>query len=255
MRGNPMAQRTCDMPECERPHRARGMCGTHYNQWQRNEGTGRPRCAVEACEKPALKRGWCDMHYRRWTIHGDPSRTIVKSRSVCTFATCDRYVAAHGLCETHNRQRVDGQPLTQIRAWRSHLERDGQGRKLCRSCLAWIPEPAFGANNRHPDKLSYQCKDCNRNKARLRSYGLTPAGYRAMLEAQAGGCAICGRQCASGRMLAVDHDHACCPDPGKSCGRCLRGLLCGSCNQGIGKFQDEPERLRAAAAYLERHRD
>jgi hypothetical protein len=47
----------------------------------------------------------------------------------------------------------------------------------------------------------------------------------------------------------VDHDHACCPGA-KSCGKCVRSLLCASCNKGIAMFADEPQRLDAAAAYL-----
>lgn len=27
-----MVKRTCSLPDCERGHRARGLCGTHYNQ-------------------------------------------------------------------------------------------------------------------------------------------------------------------------------------------------------------------------------
>jgi 5-methylcytosine-specific restriction endonuclease McrA len=27
-----MNQRTCSLPECDRPHRARGLCASHYNQ-------------------------------------------------------------------------------------------------------------------------------------------------------------------------------------------------------------------------------
>ena len=27
-----MSKRTCDVPGCDRPHRAKGMCSTHYNQ-------------------------------------------------------------------------------------------------------------------------------------------------------------------------------------------------------------------------------
>src|SRR5204863_8159481 len=97
------------------------------------------------------------------------------------------------------------------------------------------------------------CRKCGRDKHRLENYGMTWEQYQELLAEQGGGCALCGQQCSSGRLLAVDHDHACCPGM-KSCGKCVRGLLCGDCNHGLGKFEDSPERLRAAAAYVERHR-
>jgi hypothetical protein len=254
MRGVLMTQRTCDRPDCERPHRARGLCGTHYDQWQRTEAPARPRCSIDPCEKPALKRGWCDMHYQRWHLHGDPLRVIVRTRSMCGAESCGRYAVSHGFCETHNRQRVEGKPLTPIRTWRPNTERDAQGRKQCRSCAQWLPEEQFGKNSRNPDGLGYQCKKCNRDKHRLANYGMTWGQYQALLDAQGGGCAVCGQTCASGRLLAVDHDHSCCPENSRSCVRCVRGLLCGGCNQGLGKFRDDPRLLAEAAAYLARHR-
>jgi hypothetical protein len=244
----------CQVDGCAKPHVARGWCSTHYDRWQRTEGTGRPRCSVEGCENPALKRGWCGKHYERWKKHGDPTKVIVKTKSLCEFPNCGRYVAAFGLCESHNRQRVEGKPLSEIRSWRSHLERDEHGRKLCRVCLIWLDESEFGRNNRHPDGLGYMCRKCNRDKNRLANYGMTWAQYQEMLALQGGGCAVCGGQCSTGRLLAVDHDHSCCPGYARSCGRCVRGLLCAACNQGIGKFSDQPDRLRAAADYLERPR-
>lgn len=77
-------------------------------------------------------------------------------------------------------------------------------------------------------------------------YGLTTAGYAAMLADQGGCCAICGAAPDGNTRyakLGVDHDHA----TGK-----VRGLLCDQCNRGIGAFKDDPTRLRAAAQYLER---
>lgn len=52
-------------------------------------------------------------------------------------------------------------------------------------------------------------------------------------------CELCGAR----EYLHVDHDHI--------TGR-IRGTLCVRCNTGLGKFGDNPARLRAAAAYLER---
>jgi hypothetical protein len=230
------------------------MCAKHYGRWQRDEGTDRPRCSIDPCQKPALKRGWCDMHYGRWQRNGDPEKIIVKVRAVCSFGPCDRVSDSHGLCSTHNDQRVAGKSLTEIRAWRSNLERDDQGRKLCRSCLDWLQEDDFGRSSRSPDGLWHICKQCRMDHHRLIRYGLTPDQYDKMLADQGGGCAICGQQCATGRKLAVDHDHSCCPEASRSCGECVRGLLCSACNHGVGKFEDSPERLRRAAEYLECHR-
>lgn len=83
----------------------------------------------------------------------------------------------------------------------------------------------------------------------LRQYGITLDEYNRMLIDQGGCCAICGaregRSKAGGVRLHVDHDHA----TGKA-----RGLLCGTCNRGIGQLGDDPARVRAAVRYLERGR-
>ena len=71
-------------------------------------------------------------------------------------------------------------------------------------------------------------------------YGIEPAEYDAILIKQGGGCAICG-SIASRRYLHVDHCH--------KTGR-VRGLLCNTCNIGLGHFKDDPERLSRAVVYL-----
>ena len=76
-------------------------------------------------------------------------------------------------------------------------------------------------------------------------YGLSEERYAELLTAQDGRCAICQTDEWGGKhgVPHVDHDHA--TDE-------VRGLLCDACNNGLGRFADAPERLRAAAAYLER---
>lgn len=94
-----------------------------------------------------------------------------------------------------------------------------------------------------------------RFEQRVRVYGITSAEYGALLEAQGGGCAICGRteskdisrRSATGkRRLHIDHCHA--------TGR-VRGLLCSSCNLGIGKFGESIEALERAIMYLRKQAD
>ena len=78
-------------------------------------------------------------------------------------------------------------------------------------------------------------------------YGITEEQYDALLEAQGGGCAICNRtqeENFGGRYLSVDHDHACCPGK-RSCGQCIRGLLCHRCNNNMGWFDVERENILA----------
>ena len=70
-------------------------------------------------------------------------------------------------------------------------------------------------------------------------YSLTPAQFEKLLERQRGACAICG--VVMGKDLHVDHDHK---------AQFVRGLLCGSCNRGIGLLKENPETLRRAADYM-----
>ncbi|MHA7261938.1 endonuclease VII domain-containing protein [Arthrobacter sp. TMN-37] len=75
-------------------------------------------------------------------------------------------------------------------------------------------------------------------------------GYETLLARQGGGCAICGSSLrADGARLSIDHDHRCCAGEA-SCGNCIRGILCPNCNRGLGLFQDQPDLLKKAIAYL-----
>jgi len=79
-------------------------------------------------------------------------------------------------------------------------------------------------------------------KLRLR-YGITEIEFWLMFYAQAGCC----RGCLSSfgdKAPHVDHDH--------HTGR-VRGLLCGSCNRGIGYLRDDPEIMRRLIEYLSEH--
>lgn len=101
---------------------------------------------------------------------------------------------------------------------------------------------------------SYVCKTCKRGDLhtyQIKKLGCTRDQYAALLESQKGVCAICGadeghksKNGVSAR-LAVDHDY----ETGE-----IRGLLCMSCNRGLGRFKDSPEFLKAALRYLEKKR-
>jgi len=75
-------------------------------------------------------------------------------------------------------------------------------------------------------------------------YGITAEQYNSMLVAQNYGCRICGRpeHDARSKRLAVDH----CAVTGK-----VRGLLCGNCNNGVGRFQHDVALIERAMKYLQ----
>jgi hypothetical protein len=130
--------------------------------------------------------------------------------------------------------------------------------KRCSKC--GITQPA-GNFSKEPANsttgLNSQCKNCRKVYARewmsgpkgrhifLSRYGLTLDAYNALVDAQDGVCAICGKpEQAKRGCLCVDHDH----NTGQ-----VRGLLCTRCNTGLGMFLDNPSLLLEAVAYLERH--
>jgi hypothetical protein len=92
----------------------------------------------------------------------------------------------------------------------------------------------------------------------LKSKGITIEQYNKLFRLQNGCCAICGTNKPGGhskRYFAVDHDHSCCPGK-KSCGKCIRGLLCFSCNLGIGFLQEDrygESLFLKAGEYIKQH--
>jgi hypothetical protein len=91
---------------------------------------------------------------------------------------------------------------------------------------------------RDPERKRY-----NKNKNLLDKYGITIEEFECMVESQNGLCAICEERLTYGRNgCAVDHDH--------TTGQ-VRSILCSPCNKGIGHFQENISRIKAAVMYLE----
>lgn len=96
-----------------------------------------------------------------------------------------------------------------------------------------------------------KCKECSSLLSKksfiLSKYKLNSDDYSALIKEQNNVCKICGKQ-ESGvfrgkqKRLSVDHNHI----TGK-----IRGLLCSSCNVGLGVFKDSPDLLRKAIKYLD----
>lgn len=102
----------CTLEGCDRPHKARGYCQTHYMQFKRGitpVGPIRTRvsakpdeCAEDGCSEPVKAKGLCKMHYQRLLRHGHTMyrdrKTAAKS---CAVDACDNHAYAKGLCHAH----------------------------------------------------------------------------------------------------------------------------------------------------------
>lgn len=110
------------------------------------------------------------------------------------------------------------------------------GRRHCMEC-----KRRFKRIRRARGGIAIQLEDRREN---LRSYGISLEDYDAMFTAQGGCCAICKSEPVR-RRLDVDHCHTT---------GVVRGLLCPKCNRGIGYFNDNPQLLAAAAAYVMPHK-
>lgn len=118
---------------------------------------------------------------------------------------------------------------------------------------------AWYASNAEEHKVKQKARRKNSPEAirdsKLRTiYGISLAQYTKVLAMQGGGCELCGKtEEENGKCLSIDHDHSCCPGL-KSCGKCLRGIICQLCNLGLGALRDSADLMTAAADYIVRHR-
>lgn len=151
--------------------------------------------------------------------------------------------------------------------------------KLCSRCNVKQPLNNFAKNKARKDGVSTYCLPCQLEYQRMRyaepasykrrqmnrdvykerrkgssrkwylksSYGLTEEAYLEMVNKYDGACWIC--KIKPKYHLHVDHDHGCCSGD-RSCGNCVRGLLCYSCNIILGHAKDNKEILKNAVKYL-----
>lgn len=215
--------------ECSRMTTAwHGYCPLHKGRLNRTGSVRRTRyksltgiCSAEGCDEKHVTGGWCQMHARRVSATGDPGPAgRIRYRSLtglCEIVDCGRRHSSQGLCAVH-KTRFD---LTGIR---------GGPIKARRS--------AGVVSRTYRDKWLWS------------RYHVTEADLFMLLAQQDGLCALCGTSEPKGRgMWHVDHDHAHCAG-NKSCGECIRGLLCNRCNLALGHFKDDVQRIWNAISYL-----
>lgn len=96
---------------------------------------------------------------------------------------------------------------------------------------------AWAKQDRLENPEFYRAREFSRE---MKNYGTTVEWYRDKLIEQSGLCAVCkhlSHHHGTTQRLQVDHNHDCCDRKTKSCGQCLRGLLCADCNLLLGYLE------------------
>ena len=220
------------------PLRAPGFCPKcNQNRVSRRTNRGPwPICGecrevqrIKFVERQRERRrtGEWDSHHDRDGIRYD--KPAVQRKYVCTYC---------GKIFSSGRTRFKVSFCSNSKCQEKHWARDAQ-KILDRVKAAYAKDPLRVARRR----LEYW----------LNAHGLSLEWY----DNQEKRCGICGTTDSGGARgkgrgnWCIDHDHKCCPYQ-SGCAKCIRGLLCHVCNRGLGYFKDDPKRLRAAIAWVER---
>jgi Recombination endonuclease VII len=149
------------------------------------------------------------------------------------------------------------------------------GVKWCFGCKAYLLLSAFNRDRGHKDGLEHRCRECrnayrrrlwtksatrekllassqafrktekgqrSRRKSAWKSrYGMTEEEYCKLRRVQGNKCAICKELAVGEWDLCVDHHHST---------KKVRGLLCKSCNTGLGMAKENVDILLAMVDYL-----
>ena len=119
---------------------------------------------------------------------------------------------------------------------------------ICTKCKVDKPEEDFAWRHKSEGLRQSRCRKCVSATMRVKryelntKYGLSVEAYEELLRKQHGKCLLCRKpetQKLRGKVkrLSVDHDRSCCPSHKRTCGECVRGLLCVRCNRLVGLLE------------------
>lgn len=202
------------------------------------EGISVKTCSFEGCERgPAVNKatGLCSGHQQQhYAGRALKPLRVRHTGQLCAYKGCKSLTAVKDLCKQHNHQRLTRGELSPIREYEG-LAPNGQ----CRGCGRVKPQ------------RTQLCDRCRRLRY---CYKVDRAWVRHKLQEQ-DGCSGCHTTDSGGKDWCIDHDHACCPGSAKSCGACVRGVLCSLCNMALGSARDDAWVLRSLIRYKERYGD
>lgn len=131
-------------------------------------------------------------------------------------------------------------PLSAFAKGKSY--KDGR-KNVCKKCHAEYVAKWYKDN---PEKYALKVLQVSKYETNWRRHRLTEEQYLSLMNLYDGMCHSCKNTPATN----IDHDHSCCPKS-RSCGRCVRGVLCHHCNTALGLIRDSIETLQNMIEYLQ----
>ena len=157
----------------------------------------------------------------------------------------------------HKDGTIEGCGLEKALSEFQYRKENGKHRSLCNLCLSeyrkkrYSPEYWSAYNIKNKKRVNNSSRK-NSHRNILEKKGLTEQEISDMYDKQNGKCAICEiaiQKWGEGKnkdKACIDHNH----QTNK-----IRGLLCASCNLGIGELKEDTKILENAIKYLKEHEE
>ena len=113
-------------------------------------------------------------------------------------------------------------------------------------------------NRSYRERRSPEARELTRLRMQLRNHSMSLRDYEELRVAQSDRCGACKEPLLleQAYQVHIDHDPRCCSreeNPKiKTCGSCVRALLCKECNHAVGFFERYPQRVHMWIDYLRR---
>ncbi len=157
---------------------------------------------------------------------------------------CGLPAIAKGLCNGHYQQDTRRGELTPLYTQRIRQDEVysllDSGLKRCPACRNVKPLTEYSRSSAQHSGRSTYCVVCQPDYVLMKRFRFpSMEAVREFRESRDHRCDICKRRWQEGDIaFHIDHDSACCPSGGSSCGECVRGYLCHLCNvQGLSWYE------------------
>lgn len=195
-------------------------------------------CQYEPCGVSLEGYRWGAMYCSRF--HAEKAREAQKREErQRAFEVCDNETCTNRLDDKRIQARFCSNKCSTdyrngMRSKERKAEKLAAPPRYCPGCGEAIPPE-------RPTHVIFHDAKCKALARTPMKYGLTVQQAGELMHSQNGCCAICETNDWGIKGPQIDHCHTT---------GAVRGILCLSCNNGLGRFGDNPERLERAAAYL-----